>query len=177
MPFTEYEFVRKFFDAIVGFSSGWKPGDRLVALPFTLKSGREIRFAAPICFEDAFAFHVSALVGEGADLIINLTNDSWSKTESAEYQHFSIAWWRAVELRRPLIRSTNAGYTVVVEPSGRIAADLPLFTPASLPVRIAIYPRTPTFYGRFGDWLPALLGAVLLSLFLLTNPREHPEHL
>ncbi|OQA64100.1 MAG: Apolipoprotein N-acyltransferase [Spirochaetes bacterium ADurb.Bin269] len=175
MPFTEYEFVRKFFDAIVGFSSGWKPGDRLVALPFTLKSGREIRFAAPICFEDAFAFHVSALVGEGADLIINLTNDSWSKTESAEYQHFSIAWWRAVELRRPLIRSTNAGYTVVVEPSGRIAADLPLFTPASLPVRIAIYPRTPTFYGRFGDWLPALLGAVLLSLFLITNPREHPE--
>jgi len=172
MPFTEYEFVREFFDAIVGFSSGWKPGSRLVSMPLTLKSGREIRFATPICFEDAFAFHVAAQVNDGADVIINLTNDSWSKTDSAEYQHFSVAWWRAVELRRPLIRSTNAGYTVVVEPSGRIAADLPLFTAASLPVSIQIYPRTPTFYARFGDWLPILLGAVLLVLFLYPGPRK-----
>lgn len=166
MPFTEYQLVRQFFDSIIGFSSGWVPGTRHVTMPLRLQSGRLIQFVCPICFEDAFPQQVANLVRQGADLIINLTNDSWSKTESAEYQHFALASYRAIEMRRPLVRSTNAGYTAVIEPSGKVTADLPLFTPDVLTADIPIYPRSLTLYARLGDWFPLALGAFIFFLIL-----------
>ena len=47
-------------------------------------------------------------VRAGADLLINLTNDAWSQTVSAETQHFVAARLRAVEHRRVLIAPPTA---------------------------------------------------------------------
>lgn len=172
MPFTEYEWVRKFFDAIVGFSRGWVPGNSLE--PFTVKNGegRDIRFAAPICFEDAFSPLIARLHNSGSNLLINLTNDSWSKTDSAEYQHFAIASFRSIELRTTMIRSTNAGYSVVIDPKGRVIHDMPLFVADSLFVSVPVYPHRTTFYARFGDWLPALFSMLLFLLFAFCRNNQ-----
>ncbi len=172
MPFTEYKFVRDFFDALVGFSRGWVPGKRYEPLEVKNAEGRVIHFAAPVCFEDAFPSVTSRLHNTGSDLLINLTNDSWSKTDSAEYQHFVIASFRAIELRTTLVRSTNAGYSVVIDPKGRIISDMPLFVADSRFVTIPIYPHITTFYARFGDWLPELLSLVLASFFLFSSIRQ-----
>jgi apolipoprotein N-acyltransferase len=166
MPFTEYEWVRKAFDRLVGFSSGWTPGTELKHMSVVNKEGKTIAFAAPICFEDAFSSLIAQLHDTGSDILINLTNDSWSLTDSAEYQHCNIAGFRTIELRTPMIRSTNAGYSVVIDPKGRIIADLPLFVEGSKYVSIPIYPHVTTFYARFGDWLPALT-AVVLALYAI----------
>ncbi len=178
MPFTEYEWVRTFFDAIVGFSRGWVPGNSLE--PFTVKNGegREIRFAAPICFEDAFSPLIAKLHNEGSNLLINLTNDSWSKTDSAEYQHFAIASFRSIELRTTMIRSTNAGYSVVIDPKGRVIHDMPLFVADALFASVPVYPHRTTFYARFGDWLPALFSALLFLVFAFgRNNKDFPKSL
>jgi len=161
MPFTEYEWVRKVFDRLIGFSSGWTPGTEIKHMSVTNKEGKTIAFATPICFEDAFSSLIAQLHDTGSDILINLTNDSWSLTDSAEYQHCNIASFRTVELRTPMIRSTNAGYTVVIDPKGRIIEDLPLFVEGSRFITIPIYPHVTTFYARFGDWLPALAGIIL----------------
>jgi apolipoprotein N-acyltransferase len=166
MPFTEYEFVRTFFDAIVGFSRGWVPGTSVEPMVVTDKKGREIRIATPICFEDAFPALNARAYNRGSDLIINLTNDAWSKTDSAEMQHFTIASFRSIELRTTLVRSTNGGYSVVVDPSGTVIADLPLFKSTSLFTTVPVFPHVTTFYARFGDWFPSLL--CLLLLFAAT---------
>ncbi len=161
MPFTEYKWVRTFFDTLVGFSSGWVPGKEYRSFPIRNADGREVRFTTPICFEDAFASVVANLHASGSDILINLTNDSWSQTASAETQHFAVASYRAIELRTTLVRSTNAGYTCVVDSSGRVLADLPLFEPRFLNVEVPVYPRTETFYSRYRDWFPSLAALVL----------------
>lgn len=167
MPFTEYELVRRFFDTLVGFSSGWVPGTEYKTLSVTNTTGRTVHFATPICFEDAFPSLIARLHQSGSDLLVNLTNDSWSRTDSAEYQHFIIAYFRAIEMRTTLVRSTNAGYTVVVDPVGTILYDMPLFVADSIRVSVPVYPHITTFYARFCDWFPALLALVIMTLFIV----------
>jgi apolipoprotein N-acyltransferase len=128
------------------------------------KSGK-VRFGAPICFEDAFPDVCRNFSLRGADLLINLTNISWSQTDSAEIQHWASARFRAIEARKTLVRSTNGGVSCVVGPHGEIIDSLPLFVPMARFVNIPVYrDAVPTVYVRFGDWFP--LAALLLSAAL-----------
>ena len=90
----------------------------------------------------------------GAELFVNITDDSWSKTKSSEYQHFVIASYRAIEYRTTLVRSSNSGYSVVVNPQGKVIADQPLFEASALTFNVPIYKRNMTTYAKFGNWLP-----------------------
>lgn len=111
-----------------------------------------VKFTVPICFEDAFPDVCSKLYDEGSEVFMNITNDSWSKTDSAEYQHFIAASYLAIEYRTTLVRCANAGYSVVVDPSGRVIEDLPVFTTAALSAEVPIYKRAETVYSKYGDW-------------------------
>ena len=99
----------------------------------------------------------------GTELFINITDDSWSLKNSSEIQHFVIASYRAIEYRTTLVRSANAGYSVVVDPSGKVIADLPLFEDVALAYDIPVYKRTMTTYARFGNWLPYLCIIIFFS--------------
>jgi len=162
MPFIDNPIVQKFFDKIVGFSSGYAQGYHYKVLKIKNSKGEDISFATPVCYEDAFPSLCASLHGKGSDLLINLTNDSWSCTDSAEYQHFAIAYFRAIELRTFLVRSTNAGYTCVVDPKGKVIASLPLFREGFLHVEIPLYSHKTTPYALFKDWLPLVLFIILL---------------
>ena len=175
IPFTDHPFVQRFFDSLVGFSSGWAPGTEYKAMTFTAQNGIDVRFAAPICFEDAFPALCADLHNQNSNILINLTNDSWSKTASAEYQHFAVAYFRAIELRTPLVRSTNGGYTCVVDPAGNITASLPLFTSDALSVSVPVYPYRRTFYAQLKDWLPALF--MVIALIAAASFRLSPAFL
>ncbi|HNY16205.1 MAG TPA: apolipoprotein N-acyltransferase [Treponemataceae bacterium] len=164
IPFAQNPIVGKFFDALVGFSKGWIPGTEYTVFTVTNKEGKTIHFTAPICFEDAFPTQTARLHNAGSDVLINLTNDAWSKTDSAEYQHFAIASFRTIELRTTLIRSTNGGYSAVINPLGQVIEDLPLFTEASVNASVPIYPHRTTFYARFGDWFPLLISLLILGV-------------
>lgn len=170
MPFTEYKIVAAFFDALVGFSSGWTPGRRLTVFRIPVagtgsaaNGAGSISFTAPICFEDAFPSVTAALHNQGSGVLINLTNDSWSKTASAEYQHFAVARFRAVELRTTLLRVTNSGVTAVIRPDGSIQDALPLFRPCYLNAEIPVYRTGQTVYAVYGDWFAAVCAAFSLA--------------
>jgi apolipoprotein N-acyltransferase len=100
-------------------------------------------------------------------LFINLTNDSWSKTNSAEIQHFVAARFRSVEARRVLVRSTNGGVSGIVMPDGSVRDLLPLFTATARLVDIPVYTGETTSYMLFGDWFVATLALLLAGLLLL----------
>jgi apolipoprotein N-acyltransferase len=172
LPFTEYAPARKFYTALVGFSSGWIPGTELKTLALTKRNGDEIRLATPICFEDAFSDLVARLHNTGSDLVVNLTNDSWALVPSAEYQHFAIASFRTIELGTTLVRSTNSGYSVVVNPEGTVTAELPLFRAAAAYLTVPVYPQVMTFYARFRDWFPLLMLLILLYSMLRQTTRR-----
>ena len=183
IPFIEVPFVHTIIENLVGISAGWTPGDQYVFFNvpcrvtdnFKLPAVKDInlnqtyfdqfvqsekpytvKISTPICFDDAFTDIMRPLFLNGTELFVNITDDSWSLKKSSEIQHFVIASYRAIEYRTTLVRSANAGYSVVVNPSGKVVADLPLFKEAALAYDIPVYERKMTTYARFGNWLPYL---------------------
>jgi len=155
IPLWEFSWFRDFMQKVVGLDSGWVMGTRLTLFPIKPQAakGQSIQFATPICFEDAFADLCRQYFLEGADLLINLTNDSWSRKKSAQIQHWAIARIRAIENRRTLVRSTNSGVSCVVDAWGRQLYEMPQFEAAALTVDIPVYENPQrTIYTRFGEW-------------------------
>ncbi len=171
IPFWEVPAFREFIQKKVGLESGWVMGTEYSIFTLPAKGG-SFRFGAPICFEDAFADVCREFSLRDADLLINLTNISWSKTESAEIQHWAAARFRAIEARKTLVRSTNGGVSCVVGPYGETIDSLPLFEPASKFVQVPVYrDDAPTVYIRWGDWFAhaALLLSAALSIILIVR--------
>jgi len=131
----------------------------------TVFSGPGFTFSTPICFEDTFGYLSRKFVQNGADLIVNLSNDAWSHSLPAQNQHLSMAVFRAVENGRSMVRSTASGQTCGITPDGRVIALAPPFTPAWLTVTIPIV-KGDTVYTRRGDYLgiTCTIAAFLLLL-------------
>lgn len=173
IPFWENDKFRSFIQNTVGLDSGWVMGSERTIFQLPVQGGSMVRFAAPICFEDAFAYLCRRFVQDGAEVLLNLTNDAWSKTRSAEIQHFVVARFRAVELRRTLVRATNSGMSAVVHPDGRIHNDMPLFTETAELVEIPVYTSGQSPYLLLGDWFPFLLAFLLgLSSLIIVFGKE-----
>ncbi|MFP4564792.1 MAG: apolipoprotein N-acyltransferase [Spirochaetia bacterium] len=157
VPFWEIESVRKFFQDVIGlYSAGWTVGNRYTLFTVPLRgSGETLTFGAPICFEDAFPYINRRFVKRGAEILVNLTNDSWSRQDSAQTQHYAAALFRSVETKRTMVRSTNSGVTAVIDPYGRKMAELPFFEEAVLVYDVPIYEEERlTPYTLFGDYFP-----------------------
>ncbi len=89
-------------------------GDAATVLPV---AGR--RLGPLICYEAIFPDLARATVRAGAELLVNLSNDSWFAAGAGPEQHVRFALLRAVELRRTLVRAANRGVTTMVLPDGR----------------------------------------------------------
>ena len=140
-----------------------------------------VKFSAPICFEDAFPDVCTPLFRSGSEVFLNITNDSWSKTPSSEYQHFIVASFLAIEYRTTLVRCANAGYSVVVAPNGKILNDMDVFTEDAIGCSVPIYERKATVFSILGDWFAylvftfmALYFAVKCVIFNFKRIRQSP---
>src|SRR3954468_24680172 len=122
------------------------------------------RLGTFFCYESAFPDLVRQFSGQGADVLVNLSNDAYFGPSEAREQHLSLVRMRAVESRRYIIRSTNNGITAVVDPAGRIAKQLPSYREMAAAVHFGAVQHT-TFYARHGDWFAwgCLAVALLLS--------------
>jgi apolipoprotein N-acyltransferase len=170
VPFGEYEpfplihrVVRSLSEDVGGFRSG--SNYAVGGLP----GGQ--RFGVFICYESIFPGEVRRFVAGGANLLINISNDGWFGRSAAPEQHLRMARVRAVENRRWLVRVTNNGYTVSIDPYGRIVSRVPADArqAADLPYD---FRADSTLYTRFGDWIAWL--CVLVSLAFLASSFLKP---
>ncbi|CAI2719704.1 apolipoprotein N-acyltransferase [Nitrospina watsonii] len=129
------------------------------------------KFAVSICYEITFPDLVRRPVGNGAQFLVNITNDAWFGKSAASYQHISMAALRAVENRVPIVRAANTGITGAVDTLGRIHPTTELFEREVLIA--SIQPRTapPTLYARYGDWFCYLCMVVSIALGTLAWRR------
>lgn len=104
-----------------------------------------------ICYESAFPNFVRQFTAQGAQVLVNLTNDGYFARSAARQQHVSLARMRAVENGRWLLRVTNDGYTMSISPTGRIAAQAAPYEPSATLLPFA-YEKDLTPYIRYGDW-------------------------
>jgi apolipoprotein N-acyltransferase len=174
LPFSKYiPSLKKLSPATGDFI----PGSELNL--FEIKE-KDVKIAPLICYEDIIPSFSRRFVNEGANLIVNLTNDAWFGRSTAPYQHLLLSIPRAVETRRYLIRSTNTGISAVIDPVGRIVADTGIFEQATLEEEVGIMDGEKTLYTRTGDifsWgcLVFWVGFTVITKFSATKTRRHKE--
>jgi len=164
VPFGEY--VPDIFwwvNRITKETGDFAPGEHVVDFPV---NGHEI--GAFICYESAFPDLVREFAHNGAELLVNVSNDGYFGHSAAREQHLELVRMRAAENRRWLLRATNDGITADIDPAGRVAfrAEPYRLLSADVPYE---YRRDVTVYTRYGDWfawgcLMAALIAVMMTV-------------
>ena len=170
VPFTEHFPYKEEFPMLAELldkfdTSNWKQGEERIVYSHPVAS-----FFTPLCFEDIFPDDIRRFVLDGADLIVNMSNDYWSLTPVEGKQHAVHSIFRAVENRRPMVRSTCSGLTTSITARGRMSDDFPpYYTAGYLTVDIPIIERGTTLYTRVGDWLPwvCVIASGVAVLFVL----------
>ncbi|HWP85030.1 MAG TPA: apolipoprotein N-acyltransferase, partial [Terriglobia bacterium] len=162
VPFGEYVPLRRWLtivEKVTAQVGDFVPGARRVvnALPGGTMS-------VLICYEAIFPDLARRFVRDGAQALVNISNDGWYGSSAARYQHLLMARMRAIENRRYVLRATNTGITAVIRPDGQIGRQLEPDRAAVLPARWG-YEKSQTVYTRYGDWFAWLAGtAALLAL-------------
>ncbi len=125
-----------------------------------------IRAGILICYESIFPELARKTVQDGANLLVNITNDAWFGRSSAPVQHFSMAVLRAVENRRSLARAANTGISGFIDPTGRIISQSPLFKTYYLNAEVPLVENL-SFFSRYGHLFPKACCLLLLPALLL----------
>ena len=121
------------------------------------------RFGVLICFESSFSDFTRRYVRDGADFLVNITNDGWFGDNQGPAQHAEMAILRAVENRVTLFRGAYTGISMVVDPAGRVEARLGTFTEGMI---YGSAERSPgaTIYTKHGHEVYFLMAAATLVL-------------
>lgn len=159
--------------------------DPLVVAPGTFSAGNaperiigpdQISIVPLICYEVIFAGAVMRQV-QGADLIVNVTNDAWYGVTPGPYQHFRQAQLRAIENGLPLARVGNNGLSGVIDPLGKVIGGLALNAVGQTTSKVVLA-KSNTLYATHGTVLSLVLVvffvlfAMLASVTSLLNTRR-----
>jgi apolipoprotein N-acyltransferase len=127
--------------------------------PFVVSFGK---VGVLICYESIFPQRSRTFRREGANLIVNITNDAWFGKSLAPYQHEAHMALRAIENRVGIVRAANTGISAYIDPLGRIQGETQLDV-ADSRVYNAQTTNVMTLYVRIGDWLGsiALLATII----------------
>jgi apolipoprotein N-acyltransferase len=173
MPFGEYVPLPQWLPGaslITGLVGDFTPGDKYTLMPV---GGR--RAGTFICIESAYPFIARRLTSEGADVLINISNDGYLGPTAVMRQHLANVVFRAVENGRPVLRVTNTGLTAKIDAFGKIED---VTTPFHADVRVWDVPVTltgSTFFTRHGDVFVYVCNAITVLVFfaiLIRNRRS-----
>ncbi len=118
-----------------------------------------------ICYESHFPTLSREFVKNGADVLIEMTNDGYLGKTGVLRQHLASAVFRAVETNRPVLRTTNVGITAYITERGEVLEESESYTEE---IRVWSMTRSDgnqTFYVKYGDWFAWL--SIIVSLGLL----------
>jgi apolipoprotein N-acyltransferase len=135
------------------------------------------RLGVFICYESVFPGEVREFADQGAQVLVNLSNDGWYGDSGAYAQHLNQTRMRAIENDRWILSATNTGVTASIDPYGRTVARLPRKERSALVAPYALTSVT-TFYTRHGDWfcwLCAIISAGALIARFAIRGKEKAE--
>ena len=162
VPYGEYVPFRRIIPFLTALTEGI--GDFESGAGYQVLSMGVHRPGILICYEGILAEAGRAYKRQGADLLVNITNDAWFGRSSAPYQHLSMTVFRAVETRLYLVRAANTGISAVVDPLGRITDRTGIFERTTLAGSVKFIDEK-TVYGAYGDIFVYLcLGGTLVVI-------------
>ncbi|MDT5262951.1 MAG: apolipoprotein N-acyltransferase [Acidobacteriota bacterium] len=174
MPFGEYVPLPRWMpgaDSLRGVVGDFTPGERYNLIPLGEGKNRP-RAGVFICLESAYPYITRRLTREGADVLIEITNDAYQGDTAVLRQHLSNAVFRAVETGRTLLRVTNTGVSARITPRGEVSDETGRFQEAVRTWPVARSDGGETFYARFGDSFVAACACLSLFALALTAKRR-----
>jgi apolipoprotein N-acyltransferase len=169
VPFGEYVPFRQIFSFAGGLTR--EVGDFSQGTSRAPLDAGGTKLGVFICYESIFPDEVRQFANNGAQVLVNISNDGWYGDSGAYAQHLKQSRMRAVENDRWLLLDTNTGVTAAIDPNGRIVASAPRKTRTALRAPYALSSVT-TFYTRHGDWfayLCAIISIAALSMRLFVR--------
>lgn len=176
MPFGEYVPLPQWLGGslISGLVGEFTPGDKYTLMPVA-----DRRAGVFICIESAYPWIARRLTSEGADLLINISNDGYLGPTAVMHQHLANTIFRAVENGRPLLRVTNTGLTASIRSDGSIDDITRGFEIDVRTWKLSAQPANDTFYSKHGDVFVQLSAAITILIFIGAVYRrrssEHPR--
>ena len=161
-PWLAFDFLKPLLQGVGDFTPG-----RAVA---PLRTGN-LALGPLICYESIFPEIAQQRVADGANVLVNISNDGWFGDSAAPEQHLQLAVLRAVEQGRWLLRSTNTGISAVIDHRGRIVMRGEQFKAQSL----AACAHRREGFTLFHYWQPWLTGVALALLTLIVLPCLLPR--
>lgn len=169
-PFADwFPKLREWFPEVGQFVRGHGP---------SIHNVKGIKVGPQICYEGLFDWFSRDLSLKGAEVLVNVSNDSWYGTWQQPFQHMLMTLSRGIETRRPLIRATNTGISTVVTAKGEILDQSPM-EKEWFGFYLVPYEKNPeqTFFVRIGYWLfPCLLLAILTFLVVQASYERKPKN-
>jgi apolipoprotein N-acyltransferase len=163
VPFGEYAPVPGPLAEIVPTMVGnFQFGNTYDLMPFG-----DAKAGIMICFESHFPNLTREFARQGADVLVELTNDGYLGKTPILHQHLGNAVFRAVETNRPVIRVTNVGITAYIDENGKIYDSTESYTEDTRvwTVKRTVAPQT--IYVKYGDWFAWICSIVSLILLVL----------
>ncbi len=119
--FDQLPFLADLFKFSSGseYTGNFDAGNSLEPMTVPVGNG-DIQLIPSVCFEDTVGRLTRKFVRTEPQLIINVTNDGWFKDSEAARQHMANARFRAIELRRPMVRSANTGVSGIISTTGSL---------------------------------------------------------
>jgi apolipoprotein N-acyltransferase len=166
LPFGEYVPLPQWLPgaglikAVVG---DFTPGTNYRLMPLG-----KVRTGVFICIESAYPAIARQFTREGADVLINISNDGYLGPTAVMRQHLANAVFRAVENQRPVLRITNSGITALITPRGEVRDATQGFTQDVRTWKVAGTDASPTFYTKHGDVFVAACACLTLVMLVLS---------
>ncbi len=163
LPFGEKvplpESIEWIIPTMVGrFSSG----EEYDLLPFG-----DAKAGVMICFESHFPSLSREYVRNGADVLVEMTNDGYLGNTPVLRQHLASAVFRAVETNRPVLRVTNVGITAYINERGEVLDAADVYTEATRAWSVSKSDGKQTIYTKYGEWFAWICSFVSLALLFL----------
>ena len=177
---TQYDKIRLLpFGEYVPLPS-WAPGAGLIrgivgdftpGTNYRLMPVGDVRAGVFICIESAYPSVARNFTAEGADVLINISNDGYLGPTAVIRQHLSNAVFRAVENRRPVLRVTNTGITALITPRGTVTDATPPFQQDVRTWDIWRTGNDKTLYVAHGDLFAGICAILSLLVFAVSLRR------
>ena len=129
----------------------------------------QVKFAPLICFEGIFPRLVRRFVNNGAQFLVNVTDDGWWGRTSGQFQLAEMAILRCIENRISMVRCANTGVSMFIDPYGRVKGRTKTFVRVTQSTRVSLR-EGETFYSRYGDvfgWAVVIMGLVLTGWIVI----------
>lgn len=172
LPFVDtFPILAKYNPGGSGFGRG--PGPTVMNFGSPNNPDQQIQIGAQICYESLDPHFSAELAKKGAEILVNVTNDSWFGPRFEPQQHLYMTLGRGLETRRPMVRSTNTGITTVLLANGSVMEESPIGEKWFGSFNVQFRKDAPvTFYSQFGSWLSAVLLLVSILAIAIGRRRE-----